>query len=389
MKRRVTLIIVAVVLLTVTIVVFNFARAFILRPASNTSAYRLETVVSGLASPVYLAHAGDGSGRLFIVEQGGLIRILKDGAILDRPFLDVTALLNKDGLERGLLSMAFHPQYAQNGRFFIYYTAVDGKNTVASYQVTADDPEQADPNSAAIILALDDPYPNHNAGQLAFGPDGYLYIGTGDGGSAGDPHGNGQNGRALLGKILRIDVDSSDPYSIPPDNPFVDNPDFAPELWAYGIRNPWRYSFDRQTGDLYIADVGQNNWEEINYQRADSAGGENYGWNIMEGDHPYSGAPIPNGLTNPVAEYSHSDGCSVTGGYVYRGELLPDLRGAYIFGDWCSGTVWTIRQDGAGNWAMNGLLNSGKLISSFGEDESGELYLVDHGGSVLQFIPQN
>jgi len=382
-RRYITLVILLGALVGISIIIFNFARAFILRPASGGVEYRLIEIISGLKNPLYLTHSGDGSGRLFIVEQDGLIRILENGGLVETPFFDMTALVNRDGSERGLLGLAFHPQYRDNGRFFINYTALDGKNTVAEYQISGDDPNQADADSAQIILALDDPYPNHNAGQLAFGPDGYLYVGAGDGGSAGDPHGNGQNGRALLGKMLRLDMDSGDLYAIPPDNPFIGNPDFTPEIWAYGLRNPWRYSFDRQTGDLYIADVGQNAWEEINFQPATSTGGENYGWNVYEGSHPFEAGDAPRAIM-PIAEYGHADGCSVTGGYVYRGATLPDLQGVYLFGDFCSGTIWATERDTADNWQMRVLMNSGKPISSFGEDEAGELYLVDYGGNILR-----
>jgi glucose/arabinose dehydrogenase len=366
-----------------SIIIFNFARAFILRPATHNPSYQWVEIANGFKNPLYLTHAGDGSGRLFIVEQNGLIRILQNGAVLEKPFLDLTPLVSRDGSERGLLGLAFHPSYADNGQFFVNYTALDGKNTVARYRVSTNNPDQADPTSAQIILSLDDLYPNHNAGQLAFGPDGYLYIGTGDGGSSGDPHGNGQNGRAMLGKMLRLDIDSGDPYSIPPDNPFIGHPDFAPEIWAYGLRNPWRYSFDRQTGDLYIADVGQNNWEEINFQPASSRGGENYGWNIYEASHPVQVGNAPGAIIMPIAEYSHDDGCSVSGGYVYRGTALPSLQGVYLFGDFCSGTIWATQRDESGAWQTHVLMNSGKLISSFGQDEHGELYLVDYGGSIL------
>ncbi len=369
-------------LLGLSIMLFNFARAFILRPASLNPSYEWIEVAQGFKNPLYLTHAGDGSGRLFVVEQDGLIRILQNGVILENPFLDVSDLVSRDGSERGLLGLAFHPRYGDNREFFINYTALNGKNTVARYVTSSDNPGQADPTSAKIILSLDDPYPNHNAGQLAFGPDGYLYIGTGDGGSSGDPHGNGQNGRVLLGKMLRLDIDNGDPYAIPPDNPFVHNLDFAPEIWAYGLRNPWRYSFDRHTGDLYIADVGQNIWEEINFQPAGSRGGENYGWNVYEASHPYQAGDAL-GAIMPITEYSHENGCSVSGGYVYRGAVIPSLQGVYLFGDFCSGTIWATQRDESSAWQTRILMNSGKVISSFGQDEKGELYLVDYGGSIL------
>jgi len=381
MRRRGCLIIVVVLLVLVTGVAYLVSRSFLLRPADAASSYQFAEVATGFARPVYLTHAGD--ERLFVVEQGGLIRIVENGAILEEPFLEVAALLNTSGLERGLLGMAFHPDYAENGWFFVNYTAAgSGANTVARYIRL--DANHADPASAEIILSVEDRYPNHNAGQLAFGREGYLYVGMGDGGSANDPHGNGQNSGVLLGKMLRLDVDGDLPYEIPEDNPFVDDDRFRPEIWAFGLRNPWRYSLDRATGDLYIADVGQFLWEEINIQPADSPGGENYGWSVYEGNHPFSGESPPPDMVTPIAEYSHSDGCSVTGGYVYRGDTLPELQGAYFYGDWCTGVAWTTRRDESGAWQTSVFMNTGRQISSFGEDELGELYLLDHNGTVLR-----
>ncbi|MBZ0288791.1 MAG: PQQ-dependent sugar dehydrogenase, partial [Anaerolineae bacterium] len=357
--------------------------------APDGSQYQLVEVASGLVRPVFLTHAGDGSGRMFIVEQNGRIWVMKDGSLLATPFLDVSKIISRDASERGLLGLAFHPDFEQNGQFFINYTDIGGDTAVARYTVSTDNPDAAAPDSAEIILSIHQPYANHNGGDIAFGPDGYLYIGMGDGGSAGDPQGNGQNPAALLGKILRVAVNGTDgeqSYVIPADNPYVNNAELAPEVWAMGLRNPWRFSFDRATGDLYVADVGQNQYEEVNFQPAGSTGGENYGWNITEGTHQYSGAPIPEGLTNPFFEYRHSDGgCSVTGGYVYRGEVLTDLQGVYLFGDYCSGTVWASYRDAAGAWQTNVFMETSYRISSFGEDESGEVYLIDHGGSVLRF----
>jgi glucose/arabinose dehydrogenase len=385
MKRRLIPGVILLGLAVATIAIFNVVRPFILRPASPNGTYRLVEVVNGLKNPLYVTSANDGSGRLFVVEQDGLIRVIRDNKLLESPFLDVKTLVSRDGSERGLLGLAFHPQYASNGAFFINYTDVNGDTVVARYHVSADNPDHADPNSAEKIIQVDQPYPNHNAGQLAFGPDGYLYVGLGDGGSAGDPQGNGQNGHALLGKMLRLDVDSGTPYSIPPSNPFIGHPNFAPEIWTYGLRNPWRYSFDRATGDLYIADVGQNTWEEIDFQPAGDRGGENYGWNVYEGLHPY-GSSQAVGAVPPIAEYNHSDGCSVTGGYVYRGNALPDLQGTYLFGDFCSGTIWATKRDSAGLWQTRVLMNSGMPVSSFGEDETGEFYVVNYGGSLLRLV---
>jgi glucose/arabinose dehydrogenase len=283
--------------------------------------------------------------------------------------------------------MAFHPNFAENGLFFVNYTDSNGDTQVVRYSVSANDPNQADPSSAVTILSAQQPFWNHNGGHLAFGPDGYLYIGLGDGGSAGDPQGNGQNPRALLGKMLRIDVNGDAPYSVPEDNPFVNDPNYAPEIWALGFRNPWRYSFDRATGDLYIADVGQDEWEEVNFQPANSPGGENYGWNIYEGSHPYSGQTATENLVMPIAEYNHSQGISISGGYVYRGEAIPDLQGVYLYGDWGSGRIWTAYRDENGAWQATQFMETGSAISSFGEDEQGELYLVDYSGRVLRFEP--
>ena len=345
-------------------------------PDSNN--YAWETVVSGLVRPVNLQNAGDGSGRLFIIEKVGRIRIVQDGNLLDYPYLDITDRVGSGGNEQGLLGLAFHPNYKVNGLFFVNYTDKNGNTVIARYRVTGD-PNVADPNGETVLLHVDQPFPNHNGGMLAFGPDGYLYAGLGDGGSAGDPFGNGQKTNTFLGKILRLDVDSNEPYGIPPDNPFGN------EIWAYGLRNPWRFSFDRDTGDLYIGDVGQNAWEEIDYVPAGTPGGMNFGWNILEGTHPYSGGS-QNGLTPPIAEYSHSQGCSVTGGYVYRGSM-PEWNGVYLYGDYCSGTVWgLIHSDGG--WQNQVLFDSVGNITSFGQDEAGEIYLVLDGGQILRLVPR-
>ncbi len=355
--------------------------------------YQLVPVASGFSRPLYVTHAGDGSGRLFVVEQGGAIRVIKDGVVLAQPFLDVSGLISREALEdgyteRGLLGLAFHPGYADNGWLYINYTDVNGHTVVARYTVSADDPDRADPASAAPLLYVQQPYANHNGGHMAFGPDGYLYVSLGDGGSGGDPDGNGQNLATLLGSILRLDVNVADGYAIPADNPFVDREGAHPEIWAWGLRNVWRFSFDRATGDLYLADVGQNQWEEINFQPVSSAGGENYGWNAFEGTHVYSGQPAVSAVVAPVLEYAHSNGrCSVTGGYVYRGERIPALQGVYLYGDWCTGTIWSAQRDAGGFWQAVVSLESGRSISSFGEDEAGELYLVDYGGEVLRFEP--
>jgi glucose/arabinose dehydrogenase len=277
-----------------------------------------------------------------------------------------------------LLGLAFHPQYAQNGRFFVNYTDVNGDTVIARYQVSSD-PNVADANSEVKLVGVDQPYANHNGGVLTFGPDGYLYAGLGDGGSQGDPNGNGQNTGVLLGKILRLDVDSAEPYALPPDNPFGN------EVWAYGLRNPWRLSFDRSTGDLYIGDVGQSQWEEIDYLPSGSAGGTNFGWNLREGAHDYNGSASPD-LTEPIAEYSHQEGgCSVTGGYVYRGSM-PEWNGIYLYGDYCTGLIWGLMRDNDG-WQKQQLFQIAARITSFGQDTAGEIYLVSDSGMIYRLAP--
>lgn len=346
---------------------------------------RLTSVAEGFESPTGIAQAGDGSGRLFILEQAGTIRIVEDTAVPDTPFLDLTDRVGSRANEQGLLGLAFHPDYAENGDFFVHYSDLEGDTVIARFQVS-DDPNIADPGSEQIILQVDQPAANHNGGQLAFGPDGYLYIGLGDGGGGGDTYGNAQNLGTLLGSILRIDVDGGEPYGVPADNPFINEPNARPEIWAFGLRNPWRFSFDRAGGDLYIADVGQSEYEEVNHQSANSTGGENYGWPILEGTHCFEEEPCEQpGLTPPIAEYDHDDGCSVTGGYVYRGATWPALDGVYIFGDYCSGLIWGLAPVG-NDLEMQLLLESDLTISAFGEGEDGELYLVDHAGGGLYAI---
>lgn len=354
-------------------------------PPLESLKLKLFPVASGFNKPVHLTHAGDGSGRQFVVEQAGRILILQNGAINPTPFLDIINIVGSDANEQGLLSVAFHPHYPDNGFFFVNYTNKDGDTVIARYGVS-NDPNVADPNSAKILLTIDQPYANHNGGQIAFGPDGYLYIGMGDGGAAGDPHNNGQTLSTLLGKILRIDVDNGDPYGVPQNNPFVANSEARPEIWSYGWRNPWRFSFDRATGDLYIADVGQNQYEEVDVELAGSVGGQNYGWRIMEASHCYeSGNCDSTGLVLPTAEYDHGQGCSVTGGYVYRGAQFPALTGTYFYGDYCSGIMWGLHQESNGGWSQAQLLSSGQTISSFGQDETGEIYLLQHRtGEVFQ-----
>ncbi len=351
----------------------------------------LTEVVADLATPVFATHAGDGSNRLFIVEKGGTIRILADGTLVESPFLDITDRVNSSGNEQGLLGLAFPPDYSTLNFFFVNYTDSSGDTVVARFATPAATPDQADAASEAVVLQVDQPAGNHNGGMIAFGPDGYLYIGMGDGGGSGDRYENGQNPDALLGKMLRLDVttDPSQTYTIPADNPWVTNDwngvDVRDEIWAVGLRNPWRFSFDRTTGDLWIGDVGQNQYEEINFTPADSPSGLNYGWPIMEASECYrDDGCSTDGLVLPVAEYSHSGHCSVTGGYVYRGETFTALQGIYFYGDFCSGTVWALWPQGDGGWSDAEVFDAGISLSSFAEDETGELYLIDMGGKLMQ-----
>jgi glucose/arabinose dehydrogenase len=346
----------------------------------------LETVVGGLDAPLAVTSAGDGSGRIFVTEQGGQIRIVRDGKLVASPFLDISTRITSGG-ERGLLGLAFHPDFPTDPRIFVNYTDTNGDTQVSSFRADPTRPDAADPSSEVKILHIAQPYANHNGGAVVFGPDGFLYISTGDGGSEGDPQGNGQSLTTLLGKILRIDIDrtgGATPYAIPPDNPFVGAADAPPEIYLYGLRNPWRISFDRATGDLWMGDVGQNAWEEVDVARAGTSG-QNYGWNFMEGTHCYqppSGC-ITTGLTLPVAEYSHDAGCTVIGGYVYRGSAQPALAGGYVFGDYCSGTIWAIDPGDDALRPPTVVLKGTASLSSFGEDEAGELYATDIGGGKL------
>ncbi len=340
----------------------------------------LNRVATGFSNPTQVTSAHDGTGRLFVVEQRGLVRIVKDGAVLPAPFLDIRDRVSCC-VERGLLSIVFPPGPGPSGQFWADYTDVNGDTAISRFRVS-DDPNVAVASSEQKLLGIPQPFANHNGGQLAFGPDGYLYVGMGDGGSGGDPLNNGQNLGSLLGKILRMDVrGSASPYGIPPDNPFAGSSTARPEIWAYGLRNPWRFSFDRKTGDLWIGDVGQNAWEEVDFQPAAATGGANYGWRLTEGNHcfnPPSGCSfVGMGMTQPVAEYGHVDGnCSITGGFVYRGRDFARLSGIYFYADFCSGRVWGLRRNGF-VWETQELLKPGFAFTSFGEDESGEVYAVD------------
>lgn len=354
---------------------------------------QLTPFATGLSQPVKITHAGD--NRLFVVQQSGEIRIVQpDGTVLATPFLDISGRVVAGG-ERGLLGMAFEPGSATV--FYVNYTRKstnnqqNGDTIIARYRVTGGDPNVADPNSEEIVLTVDQPDSNHNAGDLAFGPDGYLYIPLGDGGGGGDPGDNAQDLNELLGKVLRIKVTGAQTYAIPADNPYANdnNPATRAEIWAAGLRNPWRFSFDRQTHAMYIGDVGQGAYEEINFQAADSTGGENYGWDCREGAHPYnqnqqSPACTPNGsYIDPIFEYGRSDGCSVVGGYVYRGAAYPSLIGHYLLADYCTGNFWSLIRDNQNRWVSTA---HGKLMnnpSSFGEDQNGELYVAGHTNGII------
>jgi glucose/arabinose dehydrogenase len=325
----------------------------------------------------------DGTVRIFVVEQGGRAQVIQGGVLQATPFLDIRARVSAGG-ERGLLGLAFHPDYASNRRFFLSYTrTVVGQlqSVVAEYQTSAGDPNAAD-TTERVVLTVDQPFDNHNGGQIRFGPDGFLYIGLGDGGGGGDPQGNGQNMDTLLGKLLRIDVDSAQPYAVPPDNPFVGQAGIRPEIWASGLRNPWRFSFDNPTARLFLGDVGQGSFEEVDIVTK----GGNYGWNIMEGLHcfqPPSGCSS-SGLELPITEYSHSEGASVTGGFVYRGTSMSELRGRYVFGDFISGRIWALEETTPGVWTRVLLLDTDINISCFGLDPAGELLVADYAGGLLR-----
>lgn len=371
----------------------------------GTTPLTSELVANGYSNPLYLTAPLDDYERVFVVEQRGRIRIIKNGSPLNPEFLNIEVKVSQSGNERGLLGLAFHPDYDSNGYFYVSYTqAVGGASVVERYQVNATNPDVANPSSGLIILGpVSQPFSNHNGGNIQFGPDDMLYVGLGDGGSAGDPDCNAQQGNNLLGKILRLKDDGT----VPPDNPFVGDPQFLDRIWVYGLRNPWRFSFDRLTGDLYIGDVGQESLEEIDFQPASSPGGENYGWKVMEGTSCYSMASCPVGtppcgdpsLIDPIYEYVHTGGvngeCSVTGGYVYRGCAISGLQGTYFFADYCSEKIWSFRYDGLNLTEFQNRTtevdppgsDSIESITSFGEDASGELYVVDRGGEIFKVVP--
>ncbi|TVM03394.1 MAG: glucose sorbosone dehydrogenase [Candidatus Brocadia sp. WS118] len=359
--------------------------------AQQIQQYKLQEAFPHLSfdSPVDLQHAGDGTNRLFVVSQRGMVSVFENNPLAKsaQTFLDIRDRVIAAG-ELGLLGLAFHPDYEQNGYFYVNYTAANPlRSIIARYSVSEADPNAADNKSELILFHIRQPFPNHNGGQLAFGPDGYLYIALGDGGSAGDPQNNGQNRSSFLGKILRIDVNATSGetfYGIPPDNPFAGNTKgFKEEIYAYGLRNPWRFSFDFATGWLWAGDVGQNSWEEIDIITK----GENYGWRVMEGNHCYNPSPCnTTGLALPVWEYGHDNpgGCSITGGHVYRGKKLPELAGRYLYGDYCSGRIWALRYDGGNSVTNTLLLKEDVNISSFGIDEDHEIFICDLNGKIYE-----
>lgn len=377
----------------------------------------LTSFVTGLSQPTVITHAGDGSNRIFVAERAGRIRLIKSGVLQVTPFLDISARVNSGGPEQGLLGIAFPPNYASKGYFYVYYTNQNavGDTVVSRFRITGN-PDLADPNSEEIVLTQTQPYANHNGGEIQFGRDGFLYIALGDGGSGGDPQNNAQNPGSLLGKILRINVEpnATSPisvdgtytyflpmiarnintlgYTIPITNPFASTPGYRGEIWALGLRNPWRFSFDRLTGDMYIADVGQNAREEVNFRPASSPGGENYGWRCYEGNAPYnlSGCLPPSNYVFPVVDYPHTivshddNGCSVTGGYVYRGSSYPAMQGIYFFADFCSARVWGLQYDSvSATWQRSQLATAPSTVSTFGEDQAGELYLAGYGNGTI------
>ncbi len=369
-----------------------------------------ERIVTGLVRPIGVFHAPGDTDRIFVIEKQGRIRIIdiNTNTLIATPFLDVDSITGggtSNFSEQGLLGLAFHPDYANNGLFYINHTTTAGHTRIAEYQVSAN-PDIADASSRRVILAITQPFSNHNGGWIDFGPDGFLYVSTGDGGSANDPGNRAQDiTNQLLGKMLRIDIDGDDfpgdtqrNYAIPPSNPFVGITG-DDEIWSYGLRNAWRNSFDRETGDLWIADVGQNAWEEIDFQPAASSGGENYGWRCYEGNNNFnlSGCAPANTMVFPIQTYSHGSGCSVTGGYVYRGCKMPENHGEYFYADYCSNIIWSLRYDG--NAVSDFQVRTGDLapsvgsissITSFGEDANGEIYICDQsGGEIFKIIPQS
>ncbi|NNE44899.1 MAG: T9SS type A sorting domain-containing protein [Gemmatimonadetes bacterium] len=398
------------VLLTLAILTAGAATA--LAPPC-TAQITAERIATGLTAPVYATHAPGDASRMFILEQPGVVRLMKDKSLQTAPFLDITSIVNGGG-EQGLLGLAFHPQYQSNGYFYVYFIMGSGagNSVIRRYSVTSD-PDSADAASGTPVFSIPQPFTNHNAGHIAFGSDGYLYFGLGDGGSANDPSDRAQNGLDLMGSLCRIDVDGADAYpgdpnnnyAIPPTNPFVGSPSFLDEIWAYGLRNPYRWSFDRLTGDLWIGDVGQDCFEEISFAPGTSTGGENYSWDIMEGpdcfnEMPFScnQGPCGSGLVDPIFSIAHSGVIAITGGYVYRGSRIPAIYGEYFFAEFYSGTIQSIRRTGAGlaladttDWtaALDPPTSNINSIAGFAEDLNGELYILDAGGEMFQIVPES
>ncbi len=388
-------------------ILFFFTSLFLFAKDISLSSIQ---IANGFTKPVYVCQPPGENDRLFVLEQKGIIKIIKNGKTVRKPYADLRNRIHNPitpGDERGLLGLAFHANYQNNGFVYINYSDKNDHTIVSRFRI-ANDPDRLDTKSEKVLIKLKQPFSNHNGGHMEFGPDGYLYISVGDGGKWGDPYNNAQNLENLFGKILRIDVDTGDPYAIPDDNPFINNEDVKGEIWLYGLRNVWRFSFDRETGDMYLGDVGQDLWEEIDFVVADKAGGQNFGWRVMEGNHCYNPPEDcePTGVL-PIFEYPNDanymkiltgmdepnvDGCSVTGGYVYRGSAIPGFQGTYIFADYCSGNIWTFKEkNGIATEFQNRTeeinLGGGEFtnyISSFGEDNNGELYIVDYNGIIFK-----
>jgi glucose/arabinose dehydrogenase len=376
--------------LVVGFLVVTLPRAAEERVANAATTVMLSPFVSGLNQPLWMTQPNDGTNRFFIVQRPGQIRVVVNGALQSTPFLDISGLITSGGGEQGLLGLAFHPNYSTNRQFYVYYTASNGDNTLARFLTSSSNPNQADPNSRSVLFAVADRFTNHNGGNVAFGPDGFLYVGLGDGGSAGDPDNNAQNLGSLLGKMLRLDVNNGSPYAIPQTNPFRTVSGARGEIWALGLRNPWRWSFDRQTGDMFIGDVGQGDWEEINRQPRSATDPKNYQWSCIEGlNHPFntSRSCSQGTSTAPLFNYDHSQGdCSVTGGYMYRGSAIPSLIGSYVYADYCSGRIWTLTQSGS-SWTSTLLQDTPFNVASFAEDRNGEIYALDiSGGTVYRIL---
>ena len=384
MNKKTWIIVVVIVIITAGFGIFLFLSIPNLLSYSYT--YDLKTAFPNLSfsSPVGLYDPNDGTNRLFVVQQNGLIKVFENNENVTNAstFLDISSEITYGG-ERGLLGLAFHPNYTSNGYFYVDYTDISGNTIISRFKVNDTNLNEANQTSEVEILKVIQPYSNHNGGQIAFGPDGYLYIGLGDGGSGGDPQGNGQNRQTLLGSILRIDVDSVSPYAIPSDNPFFGNANgYAEEIFAFGFRNPWRFSFDAITGKLWVGDVGQALWEEIDIVQ----NGKNYGWNAREGAHDYDPGTNTTSVTDPIYEYSHALGNAITGGFVYRGSLLSNLIGKYVHADYGSGRIWALEfQDGT---AVNNTLlyDAAFNIPSFGVDSNNELYICSFNGNIYQLV---